>query len=158
MKIRQRITPFLSYVNQAEQAAEFYVSVLPDSKILRKVLNPSNQSVLTVEYELCGMKFIALNAEREEWKFTESFSLAVNCDSQQELDSLWTRLIADGGSELACGWLKDKYGMCWQVWPTQLQDWFEADDPVALGRMFGALGQMKKLDIATLEKAFAGSE
>jgi len=71
---------------------------------------------------------------------------------------IWNGLTADGGSELACGWLKDKYGMCWQVWPTQLQDWFEADDPVALGRMFEALWQMKKLDIATLQKAFAGSE
>lgn len=158
MHIEQQITPFLSYANQAEEAAEFYVSVLPDSKIVRKVLNPVNQSVLTVEYELCGMKFIALNAGREEWKFTESFSLAVNCDSQQELDSLWNSLTADGGSELACGWLKDKYGMCWQVWPTQSQDWFEADDPVALQRMFEALWKMKKLDVATLDKAFAGSE
>ncbi|MEO8268532.1 MAG: VOC family protein [Aureliella sp.] len=158
MYIKQRITPFLSYSNQAEEAAEFYVSILPVSKILRKVMNPANQSVLTVEYELCGMKFISLNAGREEWKFNESFSLAVNCDSQQELDSLWYSLTADGGSELACGWLKDKYGMCWQVWPTQLQDWFEADDPVALQRMFEALWQMKKLDIATLQKAFGGSE
>lgn len=158
MHIQQRITPFLSYANQAEEAAEFYVSVLPDSRIIRKVMNPENQLVLTVEYELCGMKFIALNAGREEWKFTESFSLAVHCDTQQELDSLWSRLSSEGGSELACGWLKDKYGMCWQIWPTQMQDWFAADDPVALQRMFEALWQMTKLDISTLEKAFSGSE
>lgn len=156
MHIKQRITPFLSYANQAEEAAEFYVSALPDSKILRRVINPADQSVLTVEFELCGMKFIALNAGRQEWKFDESFSLAVNCDTQDDLDSLWDRLLADGGSELACGWLKDKYGMCWQVWPTQLQAWFEADDPAALQRMFEALWQMTKLDIARLQTAFVG--
>ena len=155
--IKQRITPFLSYANQAEEATEFYVSALPDSKILRKVMNPADQSVLTVEFELCGMKFIALNAGKEEWKFNESFSLAVNCDTQDDLDSLWDRLLADGGSELACGWLKDKYGMCWQVWPTQLHAWFKADDPAALQRMFEALWQMKKLDIATLQNAFEGN-
>lgn len=158
MHIQQRIKPFLSYANQAEDAAEFYVSILPDSRIVRKVVNPANQTVLTVEYELCGMRFIALNAGREEWKFTESFSLAVHCDTQQELDSLWDNLTADGGSELACGWLKDKYGMCWQVWPTQMQGWFDADDPAALQRMLEALWQMTKLDLATLERAFSGNE
>jgi predicted 3-demethylubiquinone-9 3-methyltransferase (glyoxalase superfamily) len=157
MQIQQRITPFLPYPNQAEEAAEFYVSVLPDSRILRKVLNPMNQSILTVEFSLCGMKFIALNAGREDWKFTEAFSLAIHCDTQNELDSLWSSLLANGGTELACGWLKDKFGMCWQVWPTQLQDWFKAEDPVKLQRMFEALWQMKKLDIATLQKAFEGS-
>ncbi len=155
MQIKQRITPFLSYASHAEEAAEFYVSVIPDSKILRKVLNPANQSVLTVEFELCGMKFISLNAGQD-WKFTEAFSLAIHCDTQDELDSLWNNLVTAGGSELACGWLKDKYGMCWQVWPSQLQPWFEANDPQALQRMFESLWQMKKLDIATLQKAFDG--
>lgn len=158
MQIKQRITPFLSFPHQAEEAAEFYVSVLPDSRIIRKVFNPANNSVLTIEFELCGLKFIALNAGREEWKFNESFSLAVTCDTQDDLDSLWNSLVADGGSELACGWLKDRYGMCWQVWPTQLSAWFEADDPAALQRMFEALWQMKKLDVAALQKAFEGSE
>ena len=155
MQITQRIIPFLTYSNQAEEAAEFYVSVIPDSRIVRKILNPANQSVLTVEFELCGMKFTSLNAGQD-WKFTEAFSLAINCDTQGELDSLWKNLIADGGSELACGWLKDKYGMCWQVWPTQLHHWFAADDAPTLQRMFEALWQMKKLDIATLQKAFDG--
>ncbi len=155
MRIKQRITPFLSYASQAEEAAEFYVSTIPDSRIIRKVLNPANQSVLTVEFELCGMKFTSLNAGRD-WKFSEAFSLAINCDMQDELDSLWNNLVADGGSELACGWLKDKFGMCWQVWPSQLQHWFAADDAPALQRMFEALWQMKKLDIAALQKAFDG--
>ena len=101
MQITQRIIPFLTYSNQAEEAAEFYVSVIPDSRIVRKILNPANQSVLTVEFELCGMKFTSLNAGQD-WKFTEAFSLAINCDTQGELDSLWKNLIADGGSEMAC--------------------------------------------------------
>ncbi|TWT95584.1 VOC family protein [Neorhodopirellula pilleata] len=157
MQIKQRITPFFSYADQAEQAAEFYVSVIPDSKIIRKVRNPGNQAVLTVEFELAGMKFTSLNAGQD-WQFTEAFSLAIQRDTQDELDTLWDNLIADGGSELACGWLKDKFGMCWQVWPTKLQDWFEADDPVALQRMFEALWQMKKLDIAALQCAYDGRD
>jgi predicted 3-demethylubiquinone-9 3-methyltransferase (glyoxalase superfamily) len=156
MQIKQRITPFLTYDNQAEEAVEFYVSVIPGSMIKRKVLNPSNGSLLTVEFELCGLHFIALNAGRD-WKLTEAFSLAIYCDTQDELDAIWNNLIADGGSELACGWLKDKYGMCWQVWPSQLQDWFATDDATALQRMFESLWKMKKLDVAELQKAFDGS-
>jgi predicted 3-demethylubiquinone-9 3-methyltransferase (glyoxalase superfamily) len=157
MKLQQRITPFLSYKNQAAEAAEFYVSVLPGSRIIRKVKNPANDSILTVEFELCGTKFISLNAGQD-WKFTEAVSFAIECDTQNELDALWTSLIADGGSELACGWLKDKFGMCWQVWPSQLQHWMASDDAQALQRVFEAVWQMKKLDTATLQKAFAGEQ
>ncbi len=155
MKLQQRITPFLSYQNRAAEAAEFYVSVLPNSQIIRRVKHPANDSILTVEFELCGMKFIALNAGQD-WKFTESMSLVIECDTQEQLDSIWSKLTADGGSELACGWLKDKFGMCWQVWPTQLQNWMSSDDATALQRMFESVWQMKKLDIATLQKAFDG--
>ena len=156
MKLQQRLVPFLSYKNQAEEAAEFYVSVVPNSKILRKVLNPSSESVLTIEFELCGTKFIALNAGQD-WKFTEAISLAIECETQAELDSLWTKLIADGGSEMACGWLKDKFGMCWQVWPSQMQTWLASDDREALQRMFESCWQMIKLDAKTLQKAFEGN-
>ncbi|MCC6510700.1 MAG: VOC family protein [Pirellulaceae bacterium] len=155
MNIKQRITPFLSYKDQAVEAAEFYVSVVPHSKIIRQVKNPANDSVLTVEFELSGMKFIALNAGRD-WKFTEAMSLAIECDTQVELDALWESLIADGGAELACGWLRDKFGMCWQVWPSQLSQWMASDDPQAVQRMFEAVWQMMKLDIAVLQKAFEG--
>jgi predicted 3-demethylubiquinone-9 3-methyltransferase (glyoxalase superfamily) len=155
MQLKQRITPFLSYNDQADEAAEFYVSVLPDSQILRKVKNPGTGSILTVEFELCGMKFIALNAARD-WGFTEATSWAIECDTQPELDELWANLIADGGAELACGWLKDKFGMCWQVWPAQLSQWMASDNAEALQRMFEALWQMKKLDAAVLQKAFEG--
>lgn len=155
MQLKQRITPFLSYKDQASEAAEFYVSVVPDSKIIRKVKNPANETVLTVEFELCGMKFVSLNAGQD-WKFTEAISLAIECDTQEELDKLWNNLISDGGSEIACGWLKDKFGMCWQVWPSQMTQWLASDDAQALQRMFEACWQMVKLDIATLEKAFLG--
>lgn len=155
MQIKQRITPFLSYKDQAAEAAEFYVSVVPESKILRMVHNPANDSVLTVEFELCGMKFISLNAGHE-WNFTEAMSLAIECDTQDQLDTLWNNLTADGGSELACGWLKDKFGMCWQVWPSQLPKWMASDDPKSVQRMFEALWAMKKLDIAQLQRAFEG--
>jgi predicted 3-demethylubiquinone-9 3-methyltransferase (glyoxalase superfamily) len=155
MKLKQRIIPFLSYQNQAAEAADFYVSVVPDSKIIRKVKNPANDSLLTVEFELCGMKFVSLNAGRD-WQFTEAMSLAIECDTQEELDSLWTKLLADGGSELACGWLKDKYGMCWQVWPSQMTTWLASNDAQALQRMFESCWKMGKLDIAVLQKAFEG--
>lgn len=157
MTTKQRITPFLSYKDQASEAAEFYVSVVPDSKIIRKVKNPLNDSILTVELELRGMKFIALNAGQD-WQFTEAISLAIECDTQLELDTLWEKLSDDGGTELACGWLRDKYGMCWQIWPAQLSGWMASDDSQAVQRMFQAVWQMKKLDISTLQKAFEGNQ
>jgi predicted 3-demethylubiquinone-9 3-methyltransferase (glyoxalase superfamily) len=155
MKLKQRITPFLSYPSQAAEAAEFYTSVIPNSRVIRHVKNPANDSVLTVEFELSGMKFVALNAGQD-WKFTEAVSFAIECDSQAELDQVWNGLLADGGAELACGWLKDKFGMCWQVWPAQMHDWLASDDAAAVQRMFEACWQMVKLDVAALQKAFEG--
>jgi len=154
MQLTQRITPFLSYNNQADEAADFYVSVLPDSKIIRTVTNPGNGSVLTVEFQMAGMNFVALNVGQD-WKFTEAISLAVSCDSQQELDALWEKLT-DGGREVQCGWLQDKFGMFWQVVPSQLGEWLKSSDPQKIQRMFEALWQMTKLDIAVLQKAFDG--
>lgn len=155
MQIKQRITPFLSYIDRAEEAADFYVSVLPDSKILRTVANPENGSVLTVEFELSGMKFVALNTGQD-WKFTEAISLAMTCDTQDELDSLWAKLTADGGREVSCGWLQDKFGMFWQIVPSQVDDWFGSSEPQKIQRMLNAVWQMKKLDIAKLQRAFDG--
>ena len=157
MQIQQRITPFLSYFDRAEEAATFYVSALPNSKMVRTVKNPEHGSVLTVEFELCGMHFVALNAGQD-WKFTDAFSLAVWCDTQDEIDTLWGNLTADGGSETACGWLKDKFGMSWQIVPAPLQQWLASDNPVALQRMFESLWTMKKLDIAELQQAFDGRD
>ena len=156
MQPQQRITPFLTYHDCAEDAARFYVSILPDAKILRTVLNPGNNAVLTVEFAMLGMKFVALNAGQN-WKFTEAFSLSVPCQSQSELDNLWEKLTVDGGREVACGWLQDKFGMFWQIVPTQIDDWLNSGEPVKLQRMFEALWQMKKLDIAKLQAAFDGT-
>ncbi|TWU04829.1 VOC family protein [Stieleria varia] len=156
MQLQQKITPFFTYPDCAQQAAEFYVSVLPDSAIVRTVRNPANDAILTVEFELCGMKFVALNAGQD-WKFTEAFSLSVACDDQQELDDLWEKLQADGGSELACGWLKDRFGMCWQIVPAQLSRWLDSGKPENIQRMFESVWSMKKLDIATLQAAFDGT-
>lgn len=155
MQIKHRITPFLTYKHEAEEAAEFYVAVLPDSKIIRKVKHPSEGTILTVQFELCGMKFVALNAGQD-WKFTEAFSLCVGCEDQAEIDRLWQTLLADGGSELACGWLKDKFGMCWQIMPKQLESWMASDQPENLKRMFEAIWQMQKPDVAKLQQAFEG--
>ena len=157
MHIKQRLTPFLTFKNQALEAAEFYVSVLPDSRVLRKVNNPQDGTILTVDFELCGMKFIGLNAGQD-WKFTEAFSLWVACEDQDEIDRLWRELIADGGSELACGWLKDKFGLCWQIVPGQIESWMASDQPENLRRMLEALWGMKKLDITKLQRAFDGHE
>lgn len=155
MQIRQRITPFLSYIDRAEEAAQFYVSAFPESRIHRTIANPANGAVLTVEFELSGMKFIALNAGQD-WKFTEAISFGVYCDTQEEIDTLWAKLTADGGREVSCGWLQDKFGMFWQVWPSRLDDWFGSSDPQKLQRMFSSLWQMNKLDIETLQRAFDG--
>jgi predicted 3-demethylubiquinone-9 3-methyltransferase (glyoxalase superfamily) len=157
MQLKQRIIPFLTYKNQAHEAAEFYVSLLPDSKINRIVRPPNSDSVLTVGFELCGLQIVALNAAQD-WQFTEAFSLCVTCDDQEEIDRLWEGLLADGGNEMACGWLKDKFGMCWQIVPAQLERWIASDKPENLQRMFQSLWQMKKLDIATLQNAFDARE
>lgn len=155
MQIRQRITPFLSYVNQAQDAANFYVSAFPDSRIIRTLTNPLDQAVLTVEFELGGMRFVALNTGQD-WKFSEAISLAVSCDTQADIDTLWSRLTADGGAEVACGWLKDKFGMSWQIVPAQLNAWLDSGTPEQIQRMFTALWQMTKLDITALQQAFDG--
>jgi predicted 3-demethylubiquinone-9 3-methyltransferase (glyoxalase superfamily) len=160
MQVKQRITPFLTYVNQAAEAASFYTRVFPDGRILGKVSNPADQSVLTVEFQIAGMKFVGLNAGEpaRNWKFTEALSMSVSCETQAELDSLWSQLTSDGGREVACGWLQDKFGMFWQIVPAQLNEWLDSGEPEKIHRMFTALWQMTKLEIATLQRAFDGNE
>jgi predicted 3-demethylubiquinone-9 3-methyltransferase (glyoxalase superfamily) len=154
MKLKQKITPFLSYPHQAEEAARFYVTLLPDSKINRIVRNPANDSVMTVEFELSGMAFIALNVGQP-WEFTNAFSLSVSCDSQEEIDTLWGKLV-EGGNAIQCGWLTDKYGMAWQIVPAQVSQWLASEDTDKIGRFMGAMMQMTKLDVRALQEAFDG--
>ena len=145
-----RITPFLWFDSNAEEAVEFYVSVFKNSRRLdqlrRAVDDPSGPkgSVLTIAFELDGVKMTAMNGGPH-FKFTEAISFVVRCDSQQEVDEYWQKLTA-GGSEIQCGWLKDKFGLSWQIVPARLPDLVK--NPKAMQAMLG----MKKIDIAELER------
>jgi predicted 3-demethylubiquinone-9 3-methyltransferase (glyoxalase superfamily) len=155
----QKITPFLWFDNQAEEAANFYVSVFKNSKVKEMTRytgeEPVGQqgSVMTVVFELNGQEFVALNGGPR-FKFTEAISFVVNCETQEEIDYYWEKLTADGGEEVQCGWLADKYGLSWQVVPTKLNEW--ARDPARFQRVMRAVMPMKKLDLAALERAYKG--
>ena len=152
----QEITPFLWYDNQAEEAANFYVSIFKNSKVLSLVrygeAGPGPKgSVMTVEFELEGQKFVGLNGGPL-FKFTEAVSFAIKCETQEEVDYFWEKLTADGGAESQCGWLKDKYGLSWQVVPTALIEMLK--DSAKSQRVMQAVMQMKKIDIETAKKAY----
>ncbi len=157
----QKITPFLWFDDQAEEAVKFYTSVFKNSKIGR-ILRYSEEaakasgrpagSVLTVELEMEGQKFVALNGGPL-FKFNESISFVVNCETQEEVDYFWEKLTADGGQESQCGWLKDKFGLSWQVVPTVLIDMLHDKDSKKSERVTAAMLQMKKIDINKLKEA-----
>jgi predicted 3-demethylubiquinone-9 3-methyltransferase (glyoxalase superfamily) len=156
----QKITPFLWFNGQAEQAAKFYTSIFPKSKI-RKVIRYGDAgpgpkgSVMTVEFEIAGQKFIALNGDSQ-FKFNESVSFMVHCKTQAEVDRYWKKLTVGGGKEVACGWLKDKYGLCWQIVPTVLLELISSKDSAKSQRAMRAMMDMVKLDIAKLKQAYRG--
>ncbi len=160
----QKITPFLWFDNQAEEAAKFYTSVFKNSKVGRilrydeasaKGAGRPVGSVLTIEFEIAGQKFTALNGGPE-FKFNESISFVVNCETQNEVDYFWEKLMADGGQESQCGWLKDKFGVSWQITPTVLIDMLNDKDAKKAERVMKAMMQMQKIDIKTLKEAYAG--
>ena len=156
----QKITPFLWFDNNAEEAAQFYTSIFKNSKILTVSrygdAGPGPKgSVMVVNFQLAGQDFIALNGGPR-FKFSEAFSFVVNCENQQEVDEYWRRLTADGGVESQCGWLKDKFGFSWQIVPTVLGKLMSNKDPKKANRVMQVLLQMKKLDIAKLEQAAEG--
>lgn len=155
MKIQPTVTPWLGFNSQAKEAADFYVSVVPDSKILSTVNNPASGNLLVVEFQLGGLPLFALNVGQD-WKFTNAFSLSVACQTQDEIDRLWSALT-DGGEEIQCGWLTDKFGLAWQIVPANIMEMWNEGDPVKTGRMLEALMGMVKLDKAALEAAFEGS-
>lgn len=156
----QKITPFLWFDGKAEEAAKLYTSIFPDSRIISLKYwgegspFPKNQ-VMQVVFELDGQRFHAMDAGPQ-FKFTEAISMFVNCTSQQEVDHYWNKLTADGGQESACGWLKDKFGVSWQIIPTVLGEMLGDKDPAKAGRAMQAMMQMKKIDVAALEKAYDG--
>ncbi len=150
---RQKITPFLWFNNQAEEAAKFYVSLFKDSGINRVVPGPGGLAMI-VEFQLAGVEYIALNGGPH-FQLTEAFSLSVNCESQAEVDELWERL-SEGGSKGQCAWLKDKYGLSWQVVPSLLPKLMSDPDPVKVGRVMQAMMQMTRIDMAALQRAYDG--
>jgi predicted 3-demethylubiquinone-9 3-methyltransferase (glyoxalase superfamily) len=156
----QKITPNLWFDTEAEEAANFYISIFKDSEITDisryGEAGPREAGmVLTVAFKLFGQEFVAINGGPD-FKFNEAISLSVSCKSQDEVDDLWERLTADGGEEGPCGWLKDKYGLSWQIVPTRLPELLQDKDPERANRAMKAMLQMKKLDIAELEKAADG--
>ncbi|WP_166831678.1 VOC family protein [Thalassoroseus pseudoceratinae] len=155
MQFQNKITPFLGFNHEAKDAAEFYVSILPESKILRVIENPHTSDVMTVEFELAGLTFVALNTGQPDWKFTEAFSLAISCETQEEIDELWGQLL-EGGEEMACGWLKDKFGVRWQIVPRAIGQMIGDADPTRGKRVFDAMCQMIKFDIEKLQAAYDG--
>jgi predicted 3-demethylubiquinone-9 3-methyltransferase (glyoxalase superfamily) len=153
----QKITPFLWFDHQAEEAAGFYVSIFPNSMIAKVVrygkAGPGPPgSAMTVQFQLEGQSFVALNGGPL-YKFTEAISFVVNCETQDEVDAYWEKLCA-GGTEIQCGWLKDKFGLTWQIVPTVLSQLLSDPDPEKSQRVMKALMTMKKLDVRALKQAF----
>ena len=156
------VTPCLWFDSAAEEAANFYVSLLPDSRIDTVARSPADNpstpegAVLVVEFTLAGRSFLGLNGGPH-FKFTEAISMMIHVETQAEIDRLWDALIADGGSPSQCGWLKDRWGLSWQVTPTIMPRLLGNPDRDAARRTMQAMMTMTKLDIAALERAFAGA-
>jgi predicted 3-demethylubiquinone-9 3-methyltransferase (glyoxalase superfamily) len=148
----EKITPFLWFDTQAEEAMNFYVSIFENSKVLGVTPGP-NGVAQSVTFELDGQEFMALNAGPR-FKFNESISFFVDCKTQEEVDELWEKLTADGGEESMCGWLKDKYGLWWQIIPTALGELLGDEDPEKAKRVMDAMLQMRKIDIKALKQAY----
>lgn len=156
-----KITPFLWFNNQAEEAANFYVSLFDNAAVTKVVrygpVGPGPEgSVMTVAFRLAGQDFVAINGGPQ-FSFTEAVSFVINCHTQDEIDKLWTALSA-GGSTGQCGWLKDRYGLSWQVVPAGLADLLSGPDAESTARVMQAMCTMDKLDLAALLQAQAGGE
>lgn len=160
----QRISPFLWFDSQAQEAAEFYVSIFKNSEIGKTTyyekesaqkIGRTPGSVMTVEFTLDGVEFVALNGGPQ-FKFSEAISFNVNCENQEEIDYFWEKLSADGGETGPCGWLKDKFGLSWQVNPRVLGEMLADKDKAKATRVMKAMMEMDKMDIADLKKAYKG--
>jgi len=155
------ITPCLWFDGNAEEAARFYTSIFPDSHIDSVDHSPADNpstprgAVITVEFTLDGQRFIGLNGGPD-FTFSEAISFSIDCDGQAEVDRYWEALTADGGEPSRCGWLKDRFGLSWQVVPRQLTEMYASPDRAAAERAMQAMLTMDKLDVAALQAAFAG--
>jgi predicted 3-demethylubiquinone-9 3-methyltransferase (glyoxalase superfamily) len=157
--MQQRITPNLWFDTEAEEAADFYTSIFDNSRIVAVALyteaGPRETGmVMTVEFELDGQRFVGINGGPE-FKFDEAISLQINCENQEEIDYYWERLT-EGGEEGPCGWLKDRYGLSWQVTPTGMDELFADPDKERANRAMRAMLQMRKIDVAALRSAADG--
>jgi len=161
MATSNKIFPHLWYVSEAEEAARFYTSIFPDSRIDRiaplMTETPSGvpTTVTVVDFTLFGQRFQAISAGPHH-EFNDAISMVVACDDQEEIDRYWNALLAGGGKEQACGWLIDRFGLRWQIVPASLDQWTYGD-PVRSKRVMSALLKMVKIDVATLEKAYSGA-
>ena len=156
----QRIVPNLWFDTQAEEAAAFYCSIFPNSRVTLVTRYPEGApgpagEVMTVEFELDGERVVAINGGPQ-FTFSEAISLAVTCEDQAEVDRYWEQLLEGGGEEGPCGWLKDRFGLSWQVVPEGMDEVFANPDPAVAQRAFQAMMGMKKLDLAALQAAAAG--
>lgn len=156
----KRITPFLWFDNNAEEAANFYVSVFPNSKVLRVTRygdtgpGPAG-SVMTVDFDLDGEEFVGLNGGPKD-KFNWAVSFVVNCETQEEVDYYWDKLSENGGEKSRCGWLKDQFGLWWQITPTILTEMIGDKDPEKAQRVMQAMMKMDKIEIEPIKRAYAG--
>ena len=157
----QKIVPNLWFDTEAEEAAEFYTSVFPDSKIVSVLPYPESSdragTAVTVEWEINGERFVGINGGPQ-FKFSEAVSLSISCEDQDEIDYYWEKLTADGGEEGPCGWCKDKFGLSWQVVPAGMEEMYADPDKARVERAWKAMMGMKKLDIAELRRAADGVE
>lgn len=156
-----KIAPCLWFNGQAEEAAEFYASILPDSRIEKvhraAADNPSTPQgeVLTVDFTLCGQQFIGLNGGPD-FQFSEAISFSIDCEDQAEVDRYWDALVEGGGEHSVCGWLKDRYGVSWQVIPRQLPEMLDGADREGAARVMKAMLEMTKIDVAKVKEAYGG--
>ena len=151
----KKITPFLWFDTQAEEAMNFYVSIFKNSKVGSVQRAGPEGPVMSVTFQLEGQDFMALNAGPQ-FKFNEAISFFVDCKTQEEVDELWNKLISDGGEESMCGWLKDKYGLSWQIVPSALGEMLGDQDPEKAQRVMQAMLKMQKIIIADLKRAYDG--
>lgn len=156
-----KITPVLWFDKNGEEAANFYVSLLPDSRIDRVTRSPADYpsgkegDVITVDFTLAGRQYQALNGGPN-FKFTEAVSFMIHCKDQAEVDRLWDAILAGGGTEVQCGWIRDRFGLSWQICPEEMLDMLASDDREGSRRAFEAMMGMVKLDLAELKRAFEG--
>jgi predicted 3-demethylubiquinone-9 3-methyltransferase (glyoxalase superfamily) len=157
--MQTRITPNLWFDGNAEEAADFYVSVFENSRIVSSARYPENSpgpagTVMTVEWELDGQRFVGINGGPQ-FKFSEAVSFQIDCETQEQIDYYWEKL-GEGGEEGPCGWLRDRFGLSWQITPTGMDELFSDPDPARADRAMQAMLKMKKLDIAELRAAADG--